>query len=912
MTTKNNKQGLNYISDDVVPIPPKDAQLFTTCCDYCIVACGYKVYRWPVGKNGGTKADENAFGVDFPRPVLGGYAVSSNKHNIVSVNGKKHNVVIIADPKARVVNKKGSHSIRGGAIAQKCYNPDRDTKDRLTKPMMRVNGVLKEVDWKTAITVMAEVSKYVLSKYGEHGWAMKTYSYQFFENTYAISKIAFQHIGTPAYAMHDSPTMGPESAGLADSGIQTFGFSYDDLKKSEVIFFSGTDPYETKTIAYTEWIMPGGAKTIFALPRRTMGVAYGESRGGIWLDVNPGTDTILHLALTRYILEQGWEDKEFLDKWIANSWEVDSGFGRGPRNTPVEWRTTWGKYGTTYPKYKEWLFAYKYAELGKAGEITGISIEKLKSAASMLTGGGGTRPKTSLVYEKGNYWSNNYLNTTSFTALALVCGAGNREGRVAGRMGGHQRGWASMAADYPRALSPEKIPGRRKIEMDLDRWVEAGKVRFAWCIGTTWIQAMAASADFAKRFRELTKDNPNRMSGTDAQSAIDAMKKRVDSGGMMLVHQDIYLVKPIASEFADIVLPASTWGEQDFTRANGERRLRLYQKFYDPPGDAKPDWWIIAQFGKKMGFAGYDWKESNDVFEEASRFSRGGILSYNPLVWYAKKAGIKSHQVLKALGTHGLQLPARYRKNPTEGDEYLAYTGKYHSDNYPGWVVGTKRLHDHETDFGTPEGPTNHPHWLAKFSTHSGKAMFHKSPWKEDFEDFFNAVKPADNDELWITTGRVNEIWQSGFDDLKRRPYIMQRFPHNFVEIHPDDAAKRGIESGDMVELYSNRVLIQTKGFIGTKDDDLTYTKLKANGYIKTGSAKITAVAMVTQDVKKGVAFTYFLWPEDAGNSLAPRVPDPITNQYRFKLGMGKIKKTGESPYKNDFTKMTFLPRTIV
>jgi arsenite oxidase large subunit len=906
------KKGLAYNSEGSVPLPPVDAEVFTTACDYCVVACGYKVYRWPVGKDGGFKATENGFGVNFPRPVLGGYNISSNKHNVVLVSGKKHNVLVIPDPNAKVVNRKGNHSIRGGALAKKCYNPDSPTSDRLLHPMMRVNGQLKQVSWDTAMTVMAEVSKYTIEKHGEASWAMKAFSYNFFENTYAISKIAFQSVQTPAFALHDSPSMGTEAAGLDESGILTFGYSYDDLNKSDVIFFSGTDPYETKTIAFTEWVITGRAKSIFSLPRKTMGVAVGESRGGVWLDLFPGTDTVLHLAMIRYILEQGWEDKEFIEKWTSSQWEMDAGFGRGPRNTPVEWRTTWGKYSATFPKYKEWVLGYDYARLEKASEITGVSVEKIKKVASMLTGAGGQRPKASFVNEKGNYWSNNYLNLTSFTALGLVCGAGNREGRIIGRMGGHQRGWASNAAPYPRIKSPEKVPGRRKLEMDLDRWVEAGKVRFAWCLGTTWIQAMTASADFAKRFSELTKDNPNQITSTDVQSAVESMKKRIDSGGMMLVHQDIYLVNPIGSDFADLILPASGWGEQDFTRANGERRLRIYQKFYDAPGEAKADWWIIAQFGKKMGYDGYDWKDSNEIFDEASRFSRGGPLNYHSLAWYAKQAGIKSYDILKELGTTGIQLPARYRLNPTEGEKYLAYANKYQHKNYPGWVIGTKRLHDTETDFGTPEGPTNHEKWMTVFNTHTGKLIFHKSPWKETFEDFFDAVKPVDSEELWITTGRINETWQSGYDDLLRRPYITQRFPHNFVEMHPDDAAKRGIESGDMVEMYSSRIPIQTGGFIFTEDNENFYTQLKKNGNIKMGSANIKAVAMVTPDVKKGVAFTYFLWPTDPGNSLVPRVPDPVTVQYRFKLGMGKIKKTGESPYKHDFTQMTFLPRTII
>ena len=57
-----------YLPEGNVPLPPADADVITTACDYCIVACGYKVYRWPVkgGKSGGMAANENAFGEQFP------------------------------------------------------------------------------------------------------------------------------------------------------------------------------------------------------------------------------------------------------------------------------------------------------------------------------------------------------------------------------------------------------------------------------------------------------------------------------------------------------------------------------------------------------------------------------------------------------------------------------------------------------------------------------------------------------------------------------------------------------------------------------------------------------------------------------------------------------------------------------
>ena len=61
-----------------VPLPPPDAEVKDICCEYCPVACGYKVYIWPAGISGGRSADENAFGIDFPAPALSGRWPSQN------------------------------------------------------------------------------------------------------------------------------------------------------------------------------------------------------------------------------------------------------------------------------------------------------------------------------------------------------------------------------------------------------------------------------------------------------------------------------------------------------------------------------------------------------------------------------------------------------------------------------------------------------------------------------------------------------------------------------------------------------------------------------------------------------------------------------------------------------------------
>ena len=126
-----------------VPLPPPDATEKVICCEYCPVACGYKVYLWPAGTSGGAAASENALGVDFPTSPLSGKWISETMYNEIVVDGKPTSVVIIPDGDSEVVNVGGTHSVRGGALAQKLYTPTGPTSDRYTTPLLKVRGTSK-------------------------------------------------------------------------------------------------------------------------------------------------------------------------------------------------------------------------------------------------------------------------------------------------------------------------------------------------------------------------------------------------------------------------------------------------------------------------------------------------------------------------------------------------------------------------------------------------------------------------------------------------------------------------------------------------------------------------------------------------------------------------------------------------
>ncbi len=815
-----------------VPLPPPDATQKVIACEYCPVACGYKVYTWPADRAGGLAASENAFGIDFPTNLLSGKWPTQNMHNVVMIEGEPHNVIIIPDADTGAVNVGGTHSVRGGALAKKLYTADGPTSDRLKYPMLRVQGELVPISWEMATDLVARLSTHVVDRYGELAWGMKIYSYEFYENVFAASKLALGAIGTPNYSPHHAPADGDDVPGLSDCGIDAFSAAFEDDKAADVLFIAGSDPYETKTVRFTTWQSPGGAKIIYVDPRRTFTAAYAESRGGLHLQIQPGTDVALYNAIVREIIAQGWEDTDFIANHVATRVDLDGESG---------WRRA--MFGRSFDELREYLFSRDEFTPEGAERETGVPADKIRQAAAMLTGGGGERPKATILFEKGVYWSHNYENTAAIGNLGVVTGSTGREGRAISRMGGHQRG-GQKAAGYPKDKSPHEYMGN-KIEMDTERWLVEGNTRFRWVFGTNWLAAMGGTAALTEAVQGLVSTGPQ-VSSTDPDMAYAQLQARIDAGGMVLVHQEIYANE--STRYADIVLPAATWGEEDFARNNAERRLRIYEKIMDAPGEARPDWQIFAEVARKMGYDGFDWPDSNAIFEEAAPRSSGGRRDYAALVEKAQADGVRGHDLLRQFGTTGLQTPLKL-----EGGE-LTETVRQHAD--------------------------------MKFKSNSGKANFVFPDW-DAVKERNQTLGPV-GDEMWVLNGRVNALWNNLFD-FARRTIATERWPMNFLEINPTDAEAKGIVSGDLLSIESDNVLDQL-------------------GRPHRGG--FTAVAYVSDIVPPGVTYTYFLYPGQSSNTVtsADSSLQPINLRYNFKLGKGRVRKIGTTQLAG---KMSFAPRNL-
>lgn len=852
-----------------VLLPPKGASVSSTACAYCVVGCGYKVYSWPTeAEPGGASAETNAFNVDFPlSPENQNYWVSPEMVNVVNVDGKPHHVLIMPDPDASVVNVGGDHGL-GASLAKKLYSVE-FPNDRLLFPQLRTTSGQRRISWDAAIAIIARLTRHVLDTSGPLGWGMKSYSYQFYENTYALTKFALKGIGTPCWAPHDKPAEASDVPGLTDAGLDPFSAAYQDYRDAEVLFVSGVALYEAHPVLFSQWVM-GGPSLIVVNPREDPTASYALANGGMHLAINPGTDTLLHNSIAWVILTEGWQDDQFIERFCADDGSLGATTAEFDINQPsvqsqvynsneagaatlaylstnaaLKWRRV--KYGMSFSQYRDFILGEPEHQPDNAAKTTGVPAEQIRQAAARLAApNGGKRPKTSFMLEKGNYWGHNYPNTASLTSLALLTGAGNRPGRVVSRAGGHQRGMLS-GGKYPFGWSPDTIDGN-KVSVNLDQWAMDGNLDFCWVVGTTWAGGGTANARrLYERLRAQTRREvlpqldvdlafPEGSSGgVDVEYVVRTLTKRMAEGGMALVVSDIY--PQAMTALADLTLPAAGWGEAPFARMQGERRLRFYPRIGDAPGEAKPDWWAVASVARALGLTGFDWSNANAVFEAAGEASRGGIQDYWQLVRLARERGQTGHELLAKLGTTGIQCPI-----VREDDQ----------------LVGTVRLH--ETGFATP----------------TGRAAFVKGDW-QDALPRQNTLAPRAG-ELWILNRRVSGVWSSMTEDL-RNPFRHDLWRDNFLELNPADAADRGVSDGEPIEIES-----------GDTTSPADSESPPQSGVI------IRSVARVTDRTPRGIAYLYFNYcgdPLNAANNTVSPNPDPINGMYSFKLGRGRLRRVG-------------------
>ncbi len=323
------------------------------------------------------------------------------------------------------------------------------------------------------------------------------------------------------------------------------------------------------------------------------------------------------------------------------------------------------------------------------------------------------------------------------------------------RLGGHQEGYFRPSDAHV---------GRPAPYIDQLLIAGKGKVHHIWANDhyKTTLNASVFKREYNRR-TNMVKEAMDARAGATREELIDAIVGAIEAGGLFSVNVDI--IHSQIGQAAHVILPAVESGEMNLTSMNGERRMRLVEKYMDGPGNAKPDCLIAAGLAQNLErvlredgrndyadqFKGYDWTTEEDAFMD-------GYHSANKEVTYDR---------LRAMGNNGVQEPVVGYKD--------------------GQLVGTKRLY---TD--------------GKFTRHGredGKALFCAGAWR----GLQAAGKAAqrDNYRFLINNGRSNINWQNWFLD-KDNDFVADRFPYPYLQINPEDMGELGLKAGDLVEVYND------------------------------------------------------------------------------------------------------------
>ncbi|MFN4192074.1 MAG: arsenate reductase (azurin) large subunit [Tabrizicola sp.] len=737
---------------DRLPIIPAGAKEHNVTCHYCIVGCGYKAYTWPLKTQGTT--DSNWIGEDLSKQQgaesEAWYAPSM--YNVVKQDGKDVHLVI--KPDVNCVVNGGLGSIRGARMAENHRSDVTGTqKQRLTDPMIWRYGTHQPTSWDDALDLVARVTARVIDKDNEdelfvsmfdHGGSAGGY-----ENTWGTGKLYFESMKVKHCRIHNRPAYMSEVHSSRDMGVDELNYNYGDYEVTDTIFIVGANPVECQTNLFLNHMAKGmqaGAKVIISDPRRTVTVDASEQYAGaenvLHLAIKTGSDVALHNTLFTYIADQGWVDADFIAK---------STF-QGDVAVPAD-----SAHPASLGSFEAARVACRMS-LADGAAATGLTEAQIIQAAEWIAKPkeDGSRRKCVTAYEKGIIWGNdNYRAIGSLLNIALATGNVGREGGGCCRLGGHQEGYYRPSDAHV---------GRPASYIDQLLISGRGKVHHIWANDhfKTTLNATEFKRVYNRR-TQMVKDAMDARAGGTREEMVDAIVAAINAGGLFVV--DVDIIHSQIGQAAHVILPGAQAGEMNLTSMNGERRLRLTEKYMDAPGSSRPDCLIAAGIAQNLErvlreegrneyadqFKGYDWKTEEDAFMD-------GYHQGNPEVTYER---------LRAMGTNGVLEPV------------VGFAD--------GKLVGTERLYEDGV--------------FTRHGREDGKALFCMGEWR-GWQAAGKAQQQA-NHRFLINNGRANMNWQNWFLD-QGNEFVMDRFPVPFIQINPEDMAELGINAGDMVEVFND------------------------------------------------------------------------------------------------------------
>ena len=443
-------------------------------------------------------------------------------------------------------------------------------EDRLKRPLIRKNGELVEVSWDEALEYIANRLRDIRDRYGADSIAGLSSAKCTNEENYLFQKFMRSVIGTNnvdhcARLCHASTVVGLFK--VFGSGAMTN--SIDDLMKAEVFFVIGSNTTHAHPVMGTliKRAVRNGAKLIVADPRDIELTNYAT----LHLRHKPGTDIALINGMMNVIIRYNLWDEKFVR-------ERTEGFEELKR---------------VVEKYTPELVE----------EITGVPRDDIIKAAILYA-----THRSAIIYAMGiTQHIAGTGNVATLANLALLTGNVGKEGTGVNPL----RGQNNVQGAGDMGALPNLLPGYVPLDSpEVERFEEEWGKEIPRKAGLTVVEMMKAIREGRIKAMYIMGENPA-VSDPDQRHVVESLKSLE-----FLVVQDLFMNE--TTQYADVILPAASPLEKKGTFTNTERRVQLLRKVVEPPGEAKPDWWIIKELANRMG-AKWEYNSPRDIFEEIRR-----------------------------------------------------------------------------------------------------------------------------------------------------------------------------------------------------------------------------------------------------------------------------------------------------
>jgi assimilatory nitrate reductase catalytic subunit len=587
-------------------------------------------------------------------------------------------------------------------------------EDRLLYPMIRCSkGSMERVAWSDVLDHVAHRLAHIIKRDGPGAVAFYLSGQLLTEDYYVANKLMKGFIGSANVDTNSRLCMSSTVAGHRRAfGADTVPGCYDDLDQADLLVLVGSNAAWCHPVLFQRMLankQTRGARIVVIDPRRTDTAGDAD----LFLGLKPGTDTALFSGLLAHLAEAGALDSDYIARHTS---DFDEALARA--------KSVAGSVGAT-------------------ALATGLTEQDVAEFFQMFK----NTPRVVTLFSQGvNQSAQGTDKVNAILNCHLATGRIGKPGAspfsLTGQpnaMGGREVGGLANQLAAHMAFSPPDIDRVRRF------WQAP---RIATHEGLKAVQMFEAIARGEIKALWVMGTNPA-VSLPDADTARAALKKLE----LFVVSENV-VANDTVNAGVHVLLPAQAWGEKSGTVTNSERRISRQRAFLKPPGETKPDWWIVGEVAKRLGFAAaFDFKSAADVFREhaaLSAFENGGGRDFDigALTSLSDEAFDELAPVLWPI-----------RAGDSEPQQRFFANGGFFAN-------------DHRARFIAPEIPA------LRTETTAGRP-------------------------LRLNTGRIRDQWhtmtRSGIS-----PRLGQHLPEPFVEIHPDDAIRYGVSNGSFARVTTD------------------------------------------------------------------------------------------------------------